>query len=505
MSKEILCTVIESSIKRAINFVDKNPFSATYGFADRAFWSWRTKDFNNGSLQSLIFSFASIKTIFDYKEIYKNLNRNKIIDTTYEALKFACFKELEVSGSSQESFPEEKSFCVTGTLLAELISALEITNELNNLNLKEKEILKKSAIFISKNIESHANIGNHLMSSLYALTLYDQKIEFGNKIVLRGIENIVNKLNSIWFQEGWFQEYDGADIGYSTLSLQYLLEIDEKYLPSKNDWIVSMLNFITYFFHLDGSIGNHYGSRGSSVIYPSSLLNLDFEEINNFMYKAIENKKIPLPNDLDDANFVPLFNSFIRSLNHKRVLELKNFEIPIFNNKLTKVFLDSGFVFNLNNNVQNIVDLNKGGIVYSFTNDEKNHEAIPTIRKLGKNNIFCAINTEYEVHNGEPIIINVVSKFYKINTKSLNSINVFLSRAAIPVIRIFPKILQVIKKTVVSKFFIPSKSVGSYSKTIFIDNYKLTTSEKYTYPNGFEKVEGFYYHPIRMASQNYLN
>ena len=75
MNREILYTVIESSIKRAINFVDKNPYSATYGFADRAFWSWRTKDFNNGSLQSLIYSFASIKTKFEYKEIYKNLNK----------------------------------------------------------------------------------------------------------------------------------------------------------------------------------------------------------------------------------------------------------------------------------------------------------------------------------------------------------------------------------------------------------------------------------------------
>lgn len=505
MSREILYIVIESSIKRAINFVDKNPYSATYGFADRAFWSWRTKDFNNGSLQSLIYTFASIKTIFEYKEIYKNLNRNKIIDSTYEALKFGCFKELEGSGSSQESFPEEKSFCVTGTLLADLISALEITNELNTLNLKEKEILKKSAIFISKNIENHANIGNHLMSSLYALTLYDQKIENGNKIVLKGVENIVNKLNDIWVQEGWFQEYDGADIGYSTLSLQYLLEIDEKYLPNKNEWIVNMLNFITHIFHLDGSIGNHYGSRGSSIIYPSSLLNLDFEDINNFLYKSIENKRIPLPDDLDDTNYVPLFNSFIKSVNHKKVSELKNFEIPISNNKLTKVFFDSGFVFNLNNRVQNIVDLNKGGIVYTFTNDAKKHEAIPSIRKLGKNNIFCAMNTKYEVHTGEPIEINVVSKFYKINTKSLNSTNVFLSRAAIPVIKIFPKILQVIKKTVVSKFFIPNKSIGFYNKKISIDNYKLTTSEKYTYPNGFEKVEGFYYHPIRMASQNYLN
>ncbi len=505
MNREILYTVIESSIKRAINFVDKNPYSATYGFADRAFWSWRTKDFNNGSLQSLIYSFASIKTKFEYKEIYKNLNKNKIIDTTYEALKFGCFKELEDSGSSQESFPEEKSFCVTGTLLADLISALEITNEHNNLNLKEKDVLKKTAIFISKNIENHANIGNHLMSCLYALTLYDQKIENGNKIVLKGIENIVNKLNCIWVHEGWFQEYDGADIGYSTLSLQYLLEIDEKYLPSKNDWIVNMLNFISHFFHLDGSIGNHYGSRGSSVIYPSSLLNLDFLEINNFIYESIQNKKIPLPNDLDDANFVPLFNSFIKSLNHKKVVDLKNFELPIFNDNLTKVFLDSGFVFNLNNKVQNIIDLNKGGIVHSFTSDKKNYEAIPTIRKLRKNSIFCAINTEYEVHVSEPIEINVVSKFYKINTKSLDSVSVFLSRAAIPIIRIFPKILQVIKRTVVSKFFIPNKSVGSFKKTIFIDNYKLTTSEKYTYPNGFEKVEGFYYHPIRMASQNYLN
>ena len=98
--------------------------------ADRNYWSWRTKDFNNGAFQCLIFSIACINNNETFNEIYKKYNQDGVLDKTYDAIKHGSFKELEKSGSSAQAFPNENSFCVTGTLLFDLLSALEILTKL---------------------------------------------------------------------------------------------------------------------------------------------------------------------------------------------------------------------------------------------------------------------------------------------------------------------------------------------------------------------------------------
>ena len=82
-------------------------------------------------------------------------------------------------------------------------------------------------------------------------------------------KEIIKKLKGLWNDEGWIEEYGGADIGYLTLSLHYLTNIDEELLSEKETWIEAIIKFLSNFFHLDGSIGNFYGSRGSSIIYLS--------------------------------------------------------------------------------------------------------------------------------------------------------------------------------------------------------------------------------------------
>ena len=71
---------VNNSVKRIINCVDKNIHSSTYGLADRNYWSWRTKDFNNGAFQCLIFSIACINNNETFNEIYKKYNQDGVLD-----------------------------------------------------------------------------------------------------------------------------------------------------------------------------------------------------------------------------------------------------------------------------------------------------------------------------------------------------------------------------------------------------------------------------------------
>ena len=496
---------VNNSVKRIINFVDKNIHSSTYGLSDRNYWSWRTKDFNNGAFQCLIFSIACINNNETFNEIYKKYNQDGVLDKTYDAIKHGSFKELEKTGSSQEAFPNENSFCVTGTLLFDLLSALEISNEIKDLNSNELLILKKAAEFVSNNIETHAKIANHLLAGLASLIKYTNEIDSSNVIVHNGIKNISSNLKKLWHDEGWLEEYGGADIGYLTLSLQYLIEIDNKYFPEKEYWIKSIYNFLTNFFHLDGSIGNFYGSRGSSIIYPSGFLQSSDKEVYEFFIKAYINNKIPIHHDLDDASFVPFINSLIRGITNSNNLNKTQMK-PLFNNgSFVKILQDAGFVIVMKENKQTIIDLNKAGMEFSYSYDSKTNTKLKAIRNIKSKKIYCALGSDFKIHdNGKKITINISSQFYEINTEPLKSIELIASRLLIPFFMISPTILKIVKKIAVSKYFSPRRSVGKYNKNIIITDFEIINEENFSFPVKFEEIEGYSHHPIKMASQNYL-
>ncbi len=474
--------------------------------SDRNYWSWRNKDFNNGAFQCLIYSVACINNNKNFNEIYTKYNQDSLLDRVYEAIKYGSFKELENYGSSQESFPNENSFCVTGTLLFDLICALEISKDIEGLNSNELHTLKKAAEFVSNNIETHAKIANHLLAGLASLVKYTKKIDSSNIHVQKGIENISTKLKKLWHEEGWLEEYGGADIGYLTLSLQYLIEIDEKYFPEKEYWINSIFEFLTNFFHLDGSIGNLYGSRGSSIIYPAGFLQANEKEIHHFILKAIEYNKIPVQSDLDDANFTPFINSLIRGIVNTNHIHLNELKIPLNNGNFVKIYDDAGLVIVLNNKKQTIIDLNKAGMEFNYTSNSSTHTNLKTICNIKNKKIYCALGSEFKIKkNNQKININITSKFYETNTQPLKSIELIASRLLIPVFKISPTILNLVKKTAVSKYFSHGKSIGKYVKKIEILDYDIISKEEFSYPANYKEIDGYSHHPIKMASQNYIN
>ena len=453
----------------------------------------------------MIYSIACINYKETFKEIYVKHNKENILDKSFEALKKGTFNELKKYGSSHEAFPQEQSFCVTGTLLHDLISALSISNQISSLSEKETKILKNTSEFVAKNIESHANIGNHLLASLAGLIKFSKYLETDNKIVLKGISDISEKLEKIWHEEGWLEEYGGADIGYLSLSLQYLFEIDEVYFPKRNSWINSIMKFITNFFHLDGSIGNYYGSRGSSLIYPAAFLQSEEKNIFNFYIESFEGKKIPNHNDLDDSNFVPFINSLITGLVKASEPNSERITLPIHKEKYIKLFKEAGFLIVINNNSQKILDLNMSGQEAHFTESSGFRTGVFTIQK-SNNKIFCALNSKFSINeNDSRITISLFSKFYEVNTKPLNSKELIGSRLLIPIFNLFPSVLKIVKNIAVKKFFLLGKPVGEYKKVIEVFDYEISQEEIASYPNSFKKVDKFIHHPIKMASQNYIN
>jgi hypothetical protein len=69
--------------------------------------------------------------------------------------------------------------------------------------------------------------------------------------------------------EGWFQEYEGCDLGYHTLTISCLARIYE-FNPNNRlkDAIAKAVILASYFIHPDGSYGGEYNSRNTYNFFP---------------------------------------------------------------------------------------------------------------------------------------------------------------------------------------------------------------------------------------------
>ena len=51
--------VVENSLNRALNFINRDPASDSKGCADRLYWGWKVSDFSNATLQGLTHTIAA--------------------------------------------------------------------------------------------------------------------------------------------------------------------------------------------------------------------------------------------------------------------------------------------------------------------------------------------------------------------------------------------------------------------------------------------------------------
>src|SRR5690606_38816730 len=70
-------------------------------------------------------------------------------------------------------------------------------------------------------------------------------------------------------EEGWFQEYEGADPGYHTCTIDFLGKLWQK--NGKDELLAPLMKaakFAEHFLHPDGSYAGEYGSRNTYHFYP---------------------------------------------------------------------------------------------------------------------------------------------------------------------------------------------------------------------------------------------
>lgn len=251
-------------LPRLIQMVDRNPYSPTYGSFDRSYWHYRTMDFPCGMYQEFCLPLALAYAHPFPDNPYHRVER--IRELALAGVDYAM-RSAHKDGSCDDYFPYERAL---GALVFSLNAITETCLVLDEKRPEWVEFFKRRADFLAANNET-GQLTNH--QALAALALYNTFLVTGEQRYKKASDDYLAIVKE-WFhpEEGWFQEYEGADPGYQTCTVAFLARL---YRKSQNPAILEMLNpavdFCWHFMHPDGSYGGEYGSRNTYHFYPSGF------------------------------------------------------------------------------------------------------------------------------------------------------------------------------------------------------------------------------------------
>jgi hypothetical protein len=335
-------------IPRLLSLLDRNKNSSTYGCFDRTYWHYKEKDVPNAEFQEAVLALALLyRKNFPGNVYFKKEN---ILEWLNAAMSFWAKIQNE-DGSFNESYSNEYSYVATAFSTYAVSEALI---QIRKFPPKILKALKLAGQWLMEN-KDLARLPNHesgAVAALYNIFRITKKNAYE-----REARKILSKI--IQSPEGWFDEYGGADIGYQSLSIDFLAKY---YISSKDEDALGLLNpaveFISYFIHPDGTSGGEYGSRSTEWIFPHGfkLVSKKIPVAGNIFVKwmgALDSGKAVTPDGMDDRYFVEMLNNLIQTqLEPSKSLPKKS-HLPC-DTKFKKYFPEAKFFVVSNENYYSI-------------------------------------------------------------------------------------------------------------------------------------------------------
>jgi hypothetical protein len=247
-------------LPRLFQMVDRNLYSPTYGSFDRSYWHYRTMDFPCGMYQEFTLPLAlAYKYPFPDNQFY---GLERVRELAIAGVDFAR-RSSHPDGTCDDYFPYERAL---GALVFSLYACTETVLLLDEKRPEFLEFFARRGRWLETHNET-GRLTNH--QALAALALYNVYLLTNEERFKRASQKYVDIVRAWQSDEGWFQEYEGADPGYHTCTIAFLAKLwkknnDERLL----DLLHPAVNFAWYFMHPDGSYAGEYGSRNTYHFYP---------------------------------------------------------------------------------------------------------------------------------------------------------------------------------------------------------------------------------------------
>ncbi len=433
--------------------IDRDPDSPTYGSCDRNFWHYKMRDFSSAILQQSGLLLAKLTHIpFEGNAHYKNAITRELAVAT---LDFWCKIQLK-DGSFNEYYPYEHGFPPTAF---SLYSACETYRTLELSDAKYIAAFRKTADFLSKNIEEKAS--NQEMASITAL--YSFYLISQDNSIKDSCQHKLKRFLSTQSAEGWFPEYGGADLGYQSVCLDMLAEY---YALSKDERVVEpmrrVVNFMRWFVHPDGSIGGEYGSRNTIYCLPfgfellSTLGDKHALAMRNAIFQNSDTKEY-FQHAIDDRYFAHyVLHSFARSLDLPELETTTAIPLPCQQNG-QQYFPESGLLSLSTPNYYCICSTKKGGMLKVYK---------------GTRAVFANYGYRISLNDGSLAASNWLDEAYEVEYNSnreftiQGAFNKIKPRTSSPILHIGLRVLS----------FLLGKHLITFlkSKMIFVDKHIKT-------------------------------
>ncbi len=392
--KEVYLEGVNAKIAKLLTLLDRNLYSKTYGCFDRNFWHYKIKDFPSGMSQEFTLALALVhSTDYPGNVYYRNeVLRGHILG----AIRYtACSSRPD--GSTDDYFPYERA------LGAAVFSLYAVTESYLLLRIEDPEFVKffkHRASWIMNNEES-GRLSNHY--AIAALALHNTFLITKEEVFKRAVEKKIEEVVSWQDEEGWYQEYEGCDVGYLSVTIDFLAQYYQK---TKQGSVLRSLEKAVDFFaevqHPDGSAGGEYASRSTYLFHPNGFevlapVNEKAARIASSYLGAKQKGLIPDPDDdyIVGHGLISALNSY-RNWKDRNTSQMNEKKGPAF----TKHYPHSKLYIFKNKEQWGIFNLAKGGVGKIFKKGELVYNDSGVIVRLrgGRLGVSSRIDPASEIH-----------------------------------------------------------------------------------------------------------
>lgn len=260
-TREMYARLALPYIPRLLQLVDRNPFSRTYGCFDRAYWHYRTMDFPCGMSQEFVLPLALV-----YAKKYPGNTFHGVarVRELAEAGVRYMIQASHADGTTDDYFPFERAM---GALVFSLYACAETYRVLGMNDPKVVELFSKRVVHLDHENETGQLTNHQAFAALAAYTVF--QITGDDKQRRVAEDRVALTLKWQNQSEGWFQEYEGADPGYHTCTIDFLAKYMQKSgATALREPLKKACDFAANFMHPDGSYAGEYGSRNTYHFYP---------------------------------------------------------------------------------------------------------------------------------------------------------------------------------------------------------------------------------------------
>jgi hypothetical protein len=412
---------------RVLGLMDREAMSRTYGCLDRTYWAWKFTDFPGARFQEGLCTLAYLYCTPLEGSPYHGDPRLR----QWIAAGFDFWARIQrPSGDFDEAYPFERSLAATAFTSFYLCEAWELLGgDLPEPTASRfKHAVGLAGDWLIRNDETHGFLSNHLAAA--ATALYHAYRITGEKRFEARSRHFLTKILDHQSQEGWYDEYGGADPGYQTHGSFYLA----RYLELSGDEALGAslersFEFLAHFVHPDRSLGGEYASRNTQTYYPAA-----FEMMAPYSGRAswIAARMLPTVRSLaaaglgsvDRYNYFPLLNNYVFA--HRAASLAANEAAspiePEIENGLVH-FPQAGLAKIRRSRYDLYIGLKKGGVLKLFDRARERHIGSDCgyIGRLKSGRVFSSqwISAESEVELSDREV-RIAARFYEISRPVMN-------------------------------------------------------------------------------------